>query len=297
MLNLIKKKIPSDKALYSVCLTIVLSAFVAATGITQTQSSAGSEKNTAASQAEKNTPSVTQKMKQNESSSQPEDEPAETVSEQYSSAVMQLKDSMTAGAATTLEDILQQDPNHVPAMINLARAYIDLQQYDKAEKVILDAVEMDSSNAAARRVKGRVMQSTGDMERAISSYRESIELESRNPYAYNNLGLIYIRQQRYRDAIPLLEKAVEQKEDITFFHNNLGIAYEGNGDLMQAEQSFRRSLELDPDYTKASGNLARVQDELTDEGFSQDTTGSENETEQDSRDQSGSTDIARKNPL
>lgn len=183
----------------------------------------------------------------------------------YISGVDQRRSGDPHAAVATFEEVLQRVPDHVPAMVNLARAYLDLELYEKAEWVLEGAMEADGSNASVYHVRGRLNQSMGYNEEAISSYQRSIELDSFNPYAYNNLALIYIEDSLFHEAVPLLEKAIDQKGDVVFFHNNLGIAYEGIGNLIEAEGAFLQALNNDPGYEKSINNLQRVQDRLAEQ--------------------------------
>lgn len=191
--------------------------------------------------------------------SKKQDNPEPTVSNLYSLGIDQLRHGDAPGAALSFEEVLKQDRKHVPSMINLTRAYLDLEQYDKASRMIDEAIAIDSANAKAHLVKGRVMQSTQNMEEATTAYLKSIQLDGFNPFAYNNLALIYIQNGTYHEAIPLLEKGIGQKDDVAYFHNNLGIAYEGAGDQVKAEEAFQQALNIDPGYEKAITNLERIQ--------------------------------------
>jgi len=189
----------------------------------------------------------------------------------YGEGLQQLRDGNAEDAVTSFNDALAINPQHVKSLINLTRAYLQLQQFEDAETTINRAVAIDSTDPAISRVQGRVLQSTGNNEEAITAYRKSIDLKpENNPYAYNNLGLIYVLSGQYEDAVPLLEKAVQQKDDVDFFYNNLGMAYEGAGDFQSAKISFERALEIHPDYNKAAENLLRIK-HLLGEDMSQET--------------------------
>jgi tetratricopeptide (TPR) repeat protein len=190
------------------------------------------------------------------------------VSSLYASGIGQLQNGDAESAATNLAEVLRRDPDHVDAMTNLARAYLDLNRYDQAEAAIVQAIAADSANAEAYLVRGRVAFAKKDLMAAISAYKKSLELEKLNPFAYNNLALIYIQDGRYREAIPLLEQATEQKRGVVFFHNNLGVAYEGAGDLLKAEESFQNAVSIAPDYQRAVVNLDRIQSTMRQMGVS-----------------------------
>lgn len=181
-----------------------------------------------------------------------------SVSELYDSGLQHLRAGDPTAAVEDFEAILSEKPHHFNALVNLARAEIQLEEYEEALSNVDKAISLDTTDAAAWRVRGRVLQSWGETSDAISAYEKSIQLREDNPYAYNNLGLIYIQQGQFVEALPLLEHAVEQKTDVAFFFNNLGLTYEATGDLTSAEDAFEKALQLDPDYEKASISLVRV---------------------------------------
>ncbi len=155
--------------------------------------------------------------------------------------------------------------DHPKVMTNLARAYVDIKEFEKAQHLVDRAISKDSSDADAYRVKGRIMQSVGNQDQAIDAYQRSLELDSDNPYAHNNLALVYIQQERFNDAILLLEKAVQRKDDVPFFYNNLGVAHEALGNYQQSKQAFQTALSLDSNYEKADINLKRVEQRIMQE--------------------------------
>ncbi len=187
------------------------------------------------------------------------EESPKTTWQLYLQGVQQLQQGDAEEAVASFEEVLQADPDHLKSKLNLTRGYLLLEQFEDADTTINEAVTIDSTDAEIHLVRGRVMESIGEREEAISSYKKSIELDpDNNPYAYNNLGLIYILEKKQVEALPFLEKAVEQKDDVKFFYNNLGLAYEASSDFTKAKEAFQTALEIDPGHDKSATNLVRI---------------------------------------
>jgi len=71
------------------------------------------------------------------------------------------------------------------------------------------------------------------------------------------------RERRYGDAVDLFTIFSEHNADNVWGHYMLGLSARSTGDLKQAEASFERALELDPNHVKSMLNLSRV---LLDDG-------------------------------
>lgn len=69
------------------------------------------------------------------------------------------------------------------------------------------------------------------------------------------------RNRDYRSEIALWQATVRHSPDKARPHNNLGYAYRLAGRTDEARAEFRRALQLDPNYIKARGNLARMDEE------------------------------------
>lgn len=185
-----------------------------------------------------------------------------TFPELYEQGMTQLQGGHAGDAIPYFKEALNQNPDHLKTLVNLARAYVDIQQFQEALKTVDRIVAIDSMYTDAYQVRGRALQSLGQLEEAIKAYENAIKLNPQNPYALNNLGLIYVQQERFEEAIPLLEEAITQKNDLAYFHNNLGVAHEGQGDMKAAAEAFHAALKIDPDYEKARLNLERVEKNL-----------------------------------
>jgi type IV pilus biogenesis/stability protein PilW len=180
----------------------------------------------------------------------------------YSDAIGLLREGRIDEAISAFQLIIKADPEHVSAHVNLARAYLEANDYEQAGITIRIATELEPENSDAHHVHGRVYQSTGRIDDAITAYQRSIEMNPNNAFSLNNLGYAYIQTGRYQDAVNVLESAVSYRNDIPYFFNNLGYAFMKTGELEKAASAFEAALELNPDYNRAELNLSMVNRQL-----------------------------------
>ncbi len=100
--------------------------------------------------------------------------------------------------------------------------------------------------------------------RALPPLIRSISLDPGHPDAWNNVGLALTQLGSY---LGRFDRTVEMFRDLSAVnadaqtiwfakaHNNLGLAYDYLGRPMDAIASFRKSLDMDPDYAPAHYNL------------------------------------------
>jgi Flp pilus assembly protein TadD len=71
-----------------------------------------------------------------------------------------------------------------------------------------------------------------------------------------NLANVYCRQGRFDESIAVLNRVIPADSKNAVAHNYLAIALGKKGDTAKAEESFRESLAIDPNYANAHFNLA-----------------------------------------
>jgi len=71
----------------------------------------------------------------------------------------------------------------------------------------------------------------------------------------NNLGIAEGRSGDLDEAISLFKEAIELYPGYAESYNNLGYAYYLKGEIKKAEGYFKKALEIDPDHEKARMNL------------------------------------------
>lgn len=166
-------------------------------------------------------------------------------------------------------------------------------QVDKAILQYRKAVALNHNFAAAYNRLGLTLSAVGQHDEAIVALSRAAELRPQNPALRNNLGFEYILAQRWDDAEFQLEQAIENQPTFARAHVNLGLvrartgrfdealecfrqamaepdAYynlgltqRGQQKYNQAADSFRRVLELNPDFSAARVQLDQLVDKVS----------------------------------
>ena len=128
---------------------------------------------------------------------------AQTASELFSRAVTLEDDPDLQGEAVACyRQVVQLDPAHAAAYINLGTLYYNQQNYGDAEDCYRKAVEADPRYALAYFDLGNVLDETGRLDEALLAYKSAILLAPTYADAHYNLALAYEKLKRPRQALP-----------------------------------------------------------------------------------------------
>jgi tetratricopeptide (TPR) repeat protein len=97
--------------------------------------------------------------------------------------------------------VLDMDPLHAAAHINLGTLYYNRQEYALAEKHYRSAIQIDPRYALAYFDLGNVLDETGRIDEAISTYKTAIQLAPTYSDAHYNLALAYEKKREPRKAL------------------------------------------------------------------------------------------------
>ena len=97
--------------------------------------------------------------------------------------------------------VLDLDPNHAAAHINLGTLYYNRQDFNLAEKHYRAALESDSRYALAYFDLGNVLDETGRVQEAIQTYKAALQLAPTYADAHYNLALAYEKLREPRKAL------------------------------------------------------------------------------------------------
>jgi tetratricopeptide (TPR) repeat protein len=127
---------------------------------------------------------------------------AQTASEHFARGVALEEDERSqAEAIAAYRKVLDLDPLHAAAYINLGTLYYNRQDYAKAESHYRKAVEVDPRYALAYFDLGNVLDETGRVAEAITAYKTALQLAPTYADAHYNLALAYEKTRQSRAAL------------------------------------------------------------------------------------------------
>jgi tetratricopeptide (TPR) repeat protein len=109
--------------------------------------------------------------------------------------------SQTDAIAVYLK-VIEREPTHAAAHINVGTLYYNRQDYGLAEKHYRAAIESDPRYALAHFDLGNVLDETGRVLEAIQTYKTALQLAPTYADAHYNLALAYEKLKQPRKALP-----------------------------------------------------------------------------------------------
>jgi tetratricopeptide (TPR) repeat protein len=104
-------------------------------------------------------------------------------------------------AIATYQKVLEIDPQHAAAHINLGTLYYNRQDYALAERHYRSALEIDPRYALAYFDLGNVLDETGRVQEAIQTYKTALQLAPTYADAHYNLALAFEKIREPRKAL------------------------------------------------------------------------------------------------
>jgi tetratricopeptide (TPR) repeat protein len=106
-----------------------------------------------------------------------------------------------AEAISVYQRVLEMEPEHAAAHINLGTLYYNRQDFGLAEKHYRRAIEVDPRYALAHFDLGNVLDETGRVQEAIQTYKTALQLAPTYADAHYNLALAYEKVKQPRQAL------------------------------------------------------------------------------------------------
>ncbi|MEI9976981.1 MAG: tetratricopeptide repeat protein [Ignavibacteriota bacterium] len=94
----------------------------------------------------------------------------------------------------------------------------------------------------------------GRIDEAQVAFKRVLDIDDRSPLALTELGIIALDRHDYDTAEACLRRACEAEEGPGRF-TLLGVALRNLGKDLEAEEAYRRAIQLDPEYDEAYFNL------------------------------------------
>ncbi|MFH4976080.1 hypothetical protein AB6A40_002789 [Gnathostoma spinigerum] len=132
---------------------------------------------------------------------------------------------------------------------DIVACYRSLQQLGKAESLVRDLINKDSSNAMFYCL-------LGDISNEPKHYKKALELSDRCPRAYRSLGNLMLNRHAYEEAFDNLKRSVELQPIQLGVWFNIGHCAWKLNRYHEASAAYHRCVCLEPEYFEAWNNLS-----------------------------------------
>ena len=162
-------------------------------------------------------------------------------------------------ALSLYEKVLNTDVNNFDALSGLVGVLGNQGNYTEANRRIDEAMQKQAGNqdvaAALHYLKAEVALAQSDAGAAESHLKNSIAADEDYLPAYTAYASILIGKKQTAAAIGQYEKLVGKMPSASVY-TLLGMIQESANNMPEAEKSYRKALEIDPETPIASNNLA-----------------------------------------
>ena len=142
------------------------------------------------------------------------------------------------------------------------QVFYDRGELDKAITEWRETVRLAPTNAKAHHLMGLALGDSGEHLRAVSMLQTSLRLDPDNAMAYVHLARALANKGETQEAIVAYRKALQLVPTSAYIHDQLGHVLASTGDLQAAAQEWQDAVELDPDYAYTHANLGEALEQL-----------------------------------
>ena len=157
-------------------------------------------------------------------------------------------------AAAEFKQCLDLNPTFDQAMLGLAHALVNNNDFDGARPWVEKALDANRQNYRAWYLLGAI-DAKADKTAALADYEKAVSIQGSFAPLRRDLGILLAEQQNYPQAVIHLEKALALGLEDAPVYNFLGIAYSKTNRPVKAIESYRKAIKLDPKLAEAHLNL------------------------------------------
>ncbi len=170
-------------------------------------------------------------------------------------------------AATAFKRVLEIEPEYAPAMVELARVYMDPVMVaaqgragiERAREMIFAALRLDPELAGAYLELSRIRRAVDwDWKGSAAAAQKALELQAGNADVLSNASTTLFTLGQFDPAVILLKEAIKRDPLVLQNLQRLGLLYEFSGKYEEALLAYQMLLGLNPDYPAVHAYRARV---------------------------------------
>ena len=142
---------------------------------------------------------------------------------------------------------VETDPTNVEAHYILSFVFVQLKDWDNAEKYARLAIKHSKNYPEAENLLGTILIQAGDLDEAIEVLTEvSEDFMYQTPHlALGNLGLAYIKKGEHELALEVLKRAVQLQPLFCLGFYRIGLVYSKMERYKDALESLQKSIDIE----------------------------------------------------
>ncbi len=179
-----------------------------------------------------------------------------------SEAITLYNDNEVEKAFELFKAYLTTKPNDIQAKQYLSKIYYEEEEYLLAAKLL---VSLTMSRYATEKEKAdaygfitKIYAKQGKKEKAIQTAMKGFKLDPKNENLHYEMGLIYIQNDKINRAIKEFNLVLHKNRTNLDARMNLSKLHHEQGDEVKAIFQYKRILEINPNYEKASYKLGEI---------------------------------------
>ncbi len=154
-------------------------------------------------------------------------------------------------ATISFEAAMQLMPNDTMAILNAATSADRANNSEKAKKFYQQLMNLKFNDPKIYAILSELYKSDKDTVRALEIIKTGRKIFPKDqPLVIEELN-IYIQQGKYKEALDQFSTAIANDPQNPTMHYNYGLVYEKMGDLVKAEEAYKKAIELKPDFFDA----------------------------------------------
>lgn len=161
-------------------------------------------------------------------------------------------------AIEVLDPFVQQQPD-AQSMALLGSAYMLKGDQEKGQEWLNRAVEASPDVAALRTQLALTLLAGGEMDKAITELQSAVDLGQEVLQADVLLVLAHLKNKEFDKALQASAALEQRMPDSAIAFNLTGLALLATGDQDGARERFLKALALDPEFSTAALNIARIE--------------------------------------
>lgn len=149
---------------------------------------------------------------------------------------------------TLYTHILSQEPRSAKIHNNLAMAYAEEGQFDKAIQLYHQAIALDDTFPETHHNVGNAYLNLGDETRALEAFERAVAMNPRFHHSWVQLGMIHLRRHDLEQAAAAFTRTIEAYPYAAEAYLGLAQVRRAQGDVQAAHEAVESGLRILPNH-------------------------------------------------